>query len=141
MSTAWQPAGAAGATGLIVFYGSLMRGMGGQEQVPVRAGSLRFLRPCRLSGRLLDLGDWPGWVPGDGTVAAELHAIEDAAVLARLDRFEDFDPERPRSSLFLRRLHVLDRGEYAWLYEYNGPASDRPLVEGGDWRRYVGLRG
>lgn len=125
----------------IAFYGSLRAGTG----VLRRLGVLRFLRPlgpCRLPGRLVDLGRYPGLVRGSGSVVAELFVVRHPGVLGVLDRFEDCDPAKPRRSLY-RRVSVrpLDRdGLPVWVYLYNRPAGGWPIVPDGDWLSHLARR-
>jgi gamma-glutamylcyclotransferase (GGCT)/AIG2-like uncharacterized protein YtfP len=48
---------------------------------------------------------------------------KDAGVLRKLDYYEEFDPESPHDSLFLRILHPVElvggRLLQCWIYEYN----------------------
>lgn len=97
---------------------------------------MRRLCACRIDGHLYDLGDYPGLVPGRGVVAGELYGIVDDHALAIMDAFEDFDPDRPRASPYMRtwrRLHTpaID----CWLYLYNGSLLGKARVPGGDWLR------
>ncbi|MGE4219685.1 MAG: gamma-glutamylcyclotransferase [Alphaproteobacteria bacterium] len=131
----------AARTDRIAFYGSLRAGTG----VLRRLGVLRLLRslgPCRLPGRLVDLGRYPGLVRGPGSIAAELFEVRHPRALAVLDRFEDCDPARPRRSMYRRiALSPLDRdGPPAWVYLYNRPAGGWPAVPDGDWLAHLDRR-
>ena len=91
--------------------------------------------PCRLPGRLVDLGAYPGLVPGAGTVVGELLEVTTAEALATLDAYEGWDPAAPHESLFRReQIELVDpAGRRAWAYLYNrDPATARP-IDGGDW--------
>lgn len=125
----------------IAFYGSLRAGTG----VLRRLGVLRLLRPlgpCRLSGRLVDLGRYPGLIPGSGSVAAELFAVRHPRAFAILDRFEDCDPAKPRRSLYRRVLIRTepDDGRTVWVYRYNRPTGGWPVVPDGDWLAHLERR-
>jgi len=121
----------------VAFYGSLMRGLGGVERLEI-GDRMRFVGPCLLEGELFDLGDWPGMRPGDGRVAGEIHALLDPDVLRVLDAFEDFDPENPRGSLYLReRVRLIEpEGASAWTYVYNRIPDASARIPSGDWRRW-----
>ena len=107
------------------------------------ASTARLLKPfggeinrATIQARLYDLGAYPGVVlsedPSD-TVAGELFILpggpDAAAILARLDDYEDFRPSDPASSLFLRQqvLATFQDGPNAgteiacWVYTYNHP--------------------
>jgi gamma-glutamylcyclotransferase (GGCT)/AIG2-like uncharacterized protein YtfP len=66
----------------------------------------RFLGNGTIRGRLYDLGNYPGVLPSEaGEVHGELYEIEDGSKqLNLLDQIEDFDPNNPESSLFVRAL-------------------------------------
>jgi gamma-glutamylcyclotransferase (GGCT)/AIG2-like uncharacterized protein YtfP len=134
----------------VVFYGSLMRGLGGLEQLP-SASALRYIGPCQIHGELFDLGPYPGLraAASGSVVTAELHAILDARVVEELDDFEGFEPERPAESLYLRkRVALLSRtrgalaptDRRAWVYFYNHTPDSSQRVDSGDWRAHVSTR-
>lgn len=112
-------------------YGTLMRG-------ELRAPLLARHRPRRwvdaaLPGALVDLGEYPGLVEGEGEVAGELVELDEpAAALAELDEVEDFLGWGRPGSLY-RRDVVEVAGTHAWTYRYLGPHG--PPIRSGDWRR------
>lgn len=128
----------------IAFYGSLMQGLGGLDKLGL-GDQLRFAGPCLIAGELFDLGAYPGLRRGSGRVIGELYAIRGADVLARLDEFEAFDPERPSQSLYLRERTALIRPARteAWLYIYNGSnglPDPSTRIPSGDWRAHLTAR-
>lgn len=129
--------------GHLVLYGTLMGGLR-PTVAPPALERLRCVGPCVLRGRLLDLGAFPGLVPGEGVVRGELYELPGAGagaaeVLASLDAYEGCDPGDPAGSLYLRRLvHVIEPPLRAWAYVYNGAAEGATEVLGGDWRAHVG---
>jgi len=110
-------------------YGTLRPGRAPREIAdavstlePVGAGTVR--------GRMYDLGAYPGVVlggDGSGEVHGEVFTVPDAAILARLDAYEDYRPLDPGRSLFLRvqTAVMLASGarEVCWIYVYNGAVS------------------
>jgi gamma-glutamylcyclotransferase (GGCT)/AIG2-like uncharacterized protein YtfP len=115
-----------------------MTGMGGREELGV-AEQLSFVSRCEISGRLFDLGNYPGLLLGSGIVQAELYEIADTSVLQRLDAYEHYDPDDPESSLYIRRLVRLAQPDCdAWLYEYNRIVSGSPSIPSGDWKHHCG---
>lgn len=115
-----------------------MRPFGQQERLGVQ-NRLTFLAECRWEGVLYDLGEYPGAVPGTGTVHGELFRLRDPRVLELLDRYEGFDPNCEAESLFVRRpVHLRDPTDCtAWMYVYNRPITDHQRVPSGDWASYV----
>lgn len=127
---------------LLATYGTLMRSFDRHEQLGL-ADRLVYVTRCRWSGRLYDLGSFPGAVPGAGTVHGELFRLRDPQVWRVLDHYEGYDPAREEASLFVRRQVPLDdpADETAWVYWYNGDPGDHPQVPSGDWAASVDERG
>lgn len=115
-----------------------MRPFGGLEQLDV-LGRLSFVGSCRFQGVLYDLGSFPGAVPGDGVVYAELHRLHHPQVWSVLDRYEGYEAKREDDSLFVRRRVELiePEGQEAWVYWYNGEVAQSARVPSGDWAKYV----
>lgn len=69
---------------LLFVYGTLMHGCGNHRQLE----GAEYLGPAQIDGwQMLDLGAFPGIIPGDSTVRGELYVVGDEQ-LAALDRFE-----------------------------------------------------
>ncbi|MCA1790542.1 MAG: gamma-glutamylcyclotransferase [Thioalkalivibrio sp.] len=125
----------AGMTRLFV-YGTLLRGL---SRAQMLRGS-RLLGPALLSGRLFDLGSYPGLLAGPGLVVGEIYLV-DTSALQRLDRVEDFDARDPEGSLYRRETvsarHFSGRGETVQSYFYNGEPDAGIPIPHGDYRRYL----
>ncbi len=104
---------------------------------------LVFMQRCCWQGCLHDLGDFPGAVPGKGTVRGELFRLTDPHVWAVLDQYEGYEPNRAGASLFVRRRTRLQvpNGQTAWVYWYNGDPSGHDRIPSGDWAAYVRSKG
>lgn len=158
-ATSRGPSAQAAEVGLLVVYGSLMRGLGRGPQAEDadredprdlldRLGvgpGLRRIGPCRVAGRLFDLGPYPALRPARAAgeqVRGELHAILDPGVLAVLDDFERYDPRRPEQSDYLRQPIALiePSGASAWIYVHRLEPEARRLVPSGDWRAHLAER-
>lgn len=122
----------------IFVYGTLLSG---EPRHPIVARH----RPLRTSdssiaGRLVHLGEYPGWVAGDGgRVRGELVELEDtAAVLRELDDVEGFLGYGVEGSLYRRVIVEAHRASgdaaLAWSYRWLGSA-DAPRIDSGDWRK------
>jgi gamma-glutamylcyclotransferase (GGCT)/AIG2-like uncharacterized protein YtfP len=95
-----------------------------------------------VRGKLVDLGEYPGLLLGNAgrsTVHGSVFLLpSDPSVLAELDAYEEYNPQSPSTSLFLRkRVHVsLEDGttRECWIYAYNpvspakAPKSSRQRV-------------
>ena len=128
----------------IVLYGTLRRGYKAHARLKLRSG-LNYIGKCALRGTLYDLGEYPGFVPGQGTAEGELYRVKDPALLARLDAFEGVDARNPERSRYLREVIGVARAAFghavrvpAWIYVFNGVTSGLPTVLGGAWPRGSG---
>ena len=128
----------------IAVYGSLMSGLA-LADAPRISDYLERVGPCKIKGRLFDLGDYPGLVEGAGTVEGELYRLKFPLSDARaveafrmLDKYERYDAHKARESLYVRHIVRLQEPADldAWVYIYNRPIQDRAQVESGDWRKY-----
>jgi gamma-glutamylcyclotransferase (GGCT)/AIG2-like uncharacterized protein YtfP len=123
----------------VFVYGSLKPGFGGQESARM-VSLMRHVGRAKVSGRLYDFGEYSGAIP-DSTqvklVVGELLELPDEAVLNKLDRYEEYDPNDSHASLFVRRRvqATLENGEIvnAWIYIYNRDPGDAPVIKSGEW--------
>ncbi|HKB26267.1 MAG TPA: gamma-glutamylcyclotransferase family protein [Methylomirabilota bacterium] len=109
-------------------YGTLMRGY---ALHPVLARGAAFVGEGRVSGRLLDLGRYPGLVAGDGRVTGEVYRLDGPELLPVLDREEGYNFERRPTTVTLAR----GRRAPAWAFWYRGPQERAVHVPHGDYRR------
>lgn len=140
-------AGAQAELDLVFVYGTLRRGEV-HHDVLLDAGA-RFVGLGRITGRLWDLGAYPGVVRAEGAereagpegreeVRGELYRLADPrAALAVLDELEGHDPARPEGSLFVRR-EVEVRGEgggriAAWAWFLPREPRGATPIPGGDY--------
>jgi len=107
-------------------YGTLLPAHAPADIAPV-VSMLRPIGEGSVNGVLYDLGEYPGAVldPSSsfqitGTV---FQLPDDPSVLRALDAYEEFDPDTPGASLFLRVLQpvALTKGGtlQCWIYVYN----------------------
>jgi len=83
-----------------------------------------------IRGHLDHTADYPAVRIGPGLTQSILGTVfeipDDPAFLARLDAYEDFRPDDPANSLFVRKLIevTLNDGNRrtCWIYVYNRPA-------------------
>jgi gamma-glutamylcyclotransferase (GGCT)/AIG2-like uncharacterized protein YtfP len=121
----------------VAVYGSLRQGFG-LPGTPDLGDRLRARGPCRIPGKLYDLGGYPGLVSGDGDVAGELYEVPDLSVFPMIDAHERYNADDCENSLYLRkavRLHEPANID-AWVYVYNREIADKPLIDNGDWATY-----
>lgn len=134
------------------FYGTLLDGSDNAVAREVHR-LLGAIGPASVAGTLFAVPDPAGWypalLPGDGTVHGRLFAARDGfspADLARLDAYEDFDPQAPAHSLYVRETAaavLADASQaHAQVYRFNQPLPDgsRP-IRGGDFRAWIAATG
>lgn len=124
----------------IFVYGTLRPGASSYERL--LAGRTQKEQPAWMRGLLFWVKEenYPYLTEGPGRVRGELIDLQPEdyeALLAALDRFEDYHPARPQASLYLRRPAevTLANGETrpAWVYVWNGPDGAGEPLPGGDF--------
>jgi gamma-glutamylcyclotransferase (GGCT)/AIG2-like uncharacterized protein YtfP len=129
-------------------YGTLLSSLAGPGNPSLR-GWTTLVGPGRITGRLFDAGAYPAAVLSEeGTIRGELHEIRGDRVdslLDLLDAYEQYFPERPHASLFVRRLTEVERpaGDPvpAWIYGYNQEVEGLTRIDSGDYALYRAARG
>jgi gamma-glutamylcyclotransferase (GGCT)/AIG2-like uncharacterized protein YtfP len=129
-----------GPVAQVFVYGTLRRG---EERHAALArhrttgGGVAF-----APGTLLDLGPYPGLVPGGpgAAVVGELYAPPDpGALFTELDTVETFRGFGVPGSLYRRAILSVRRADgepaLAWTYVYAGSRSGSRVIASGDWRR------
>ena len=136
---------------LFFFYGTLLDGSDNPVARDVHA-LLEPLGPANVAGSLMAVADPDGWypalLPGDGLIHGKLYRSRPgfgAAELARLDAYEDYYPDRPAQSLYLRRTVIasLDGADVeaeAYLFNRTPPEGSEPIPQG-DFREWLGRSG
>jgi gamma-glutamylcyclotransferase (GGCT)/AIG2-like uncharacterized protein YtfP len=127
---------AAGASAFFV-YGTLKRG---QANYPLIAPYARAVEPATTSGLLFDHGPFPALIAGAGRVRGELVRLDPAdldAALAQVDRLEDYRPDDPAGSIYLRQVVAVETADGArvpaFIYFYNRDTRDLRPVPSGEW--------
>jgi gamma-glutamylcyclotransferase (GGCT)/AIG2-like uncharacterized protein YtfP len=98
-----------------------------------------FIGEATVRGGLYSLGEYPAMIEGDGIVHGELYRFEDIAVtLEVFDEIEDYDPQNPESSLYVRTVKpaTLDKDKtsvQAWIYVYNRDVKGLTPIKSGNW--------
>lgn len=125
-------------------YGTLKsshKGAFGQDKRDRLHRESRLLGPATASGRLFDLGDYPGLVapdtPGD-VVHGEVVELADPETSFRwLDAYEGIRTDTLHASEYHReprRVRLASGTELtAWVYIYARDVSGARLVTGGTW--------
>lgn len=133
------------------FYGTLVAGNPNPVAMEIHA-QLERLGAATAHGALYAVRDPSGWfpalLPGGEAVRGQLYSVAagfDAALLARMDAYEDFDPGDPAGSLYRRETLAVEcagiRVEAAaYLWNRALPEGAEPITEGSfaDWLAKTG---
>jgi gamma-glutamylcyclotransferase (GGCT)/AIG2-like uncharacterized protein YtfP len=106
--------------------------------------SLRKIGIGHIKGQLYDLGEYPGAIldaSADTTISGEVFTLSNArAVLPVLDSYEDFDPNDPENSLFVRKKYPVTLSDgrklKCWVYVYNRDLGEARPLAGGDYAKF-----
>lgn len=113
----------------LFIYGTLRRGEALHRWI--RRARPRRIWAARASGRLLDLGQYPAMIEGNGQVTGEAAGFETlAGLLPVLDEVE--------GSRFRRARIVVETAEgplSTWTYLWTGGRGGGPVIGSGDWRK------
>ncbi|MHC4224737.1 MAG: gamma-glutamylcyclotransferase family protein [Planctomycetota bacterium] len=110
----------------IVVYGLLRRG---HSMAPLLRASSFEGRVVLDGFEMIQLGGYPGVVPGKGAVVGEVYALGSRRLLDVLDRAEGVFETPP----LYRRIEVDALGAPAWLYVYARDVTGLPRIGSGDW--------
>ncbi len=130
------------------FYGTLLDGSDNPVAWDIHA-LLSPLGPAAVRGALHAVPDAQGWfpalLPGGALVQGRLYEARAHFTpddLARMDAYEDFDPDRQETSLYVRRESSLEDGGMAQAYLFNQPLPPGShLIPHGDFRRWLAESG
>jgi gamma-glutamylcyclotransferase (GGCT)/AIG2-like uncharacterized protein YtfP len=118
-------------TDLLFTYGTLMRGFCLHRLLAERAA---YLGRGRVSGRIVDLGSYPGAVPDPvGCLHGEIYRVADPVLWRTLDSAEG--PQYHRREVAVRSED--GRELAACIYWYVGPLDRGVPIPGGDYRAHA----
>lgn len=127
-------------------YGTLHPTLAPRELSGIVKG-LRQVGRGWLSGRLYDLGEYPGAVleaSSQFKIVGDVFELrDDPALLKALDDYEGFIPDDLAASLFVRikvpvTLSNHDQIE-CWIYVYNHHTSSATFIADGDYLKWKGI--
>lgn len=129
---------------LIAVYGTLRRGERMDLSKEEFKYGVAFQGADRINGRLYHLGGYPGlkllpephcWDATDPAVTIEVFRILDLSIVAIMDAYEGYIPEKPYKGLYDRCRVETERGRTVWVYCYNHPVTEDQRIDSGDWCR------
>ncbi|MGR5141934.1 gamma-glutamylcyclotransferase family protein [Photobacterium sp. DNB23_23_1] len=109
----------------VFVYGTLREG---EANAGFLKGAVKLGKERLAEGYMLySLGTYPGAItlPDGGPLWGEVYRIN-ACILRALDWLEDYPVEYDR-------VEISTSYGKAWIYLYNPPVSDLPVIESGDW--------
>lgn len=123
-------------------YGTLQPGLA-PAYMAAAVDTLRPVAEGFALGLLYDLGHYPGAVL-DPSSERKIHGRvfrlpEDPAILRQLDEYEEFYPDNPEASQFVRVLGSVELAGgsnlICWIYIYNRDPGRARIVEHGRFRK------
>lgn len=125
---------------LLFVYGTLMKGFRADWHRKLGA---EFVGQGTIRAKLYDLGAYPGarvvGADPERRVSGELYRLRDPELaLKTLDKYEEFSPDEPKRSLFVRQLLTVTleegRKKRAWTYLYHRGIAKAKLIPSGRYR-------
>lgn len=86
----------------------------------------RHIGPCRVAGRIVDLGGYPGLIAGQDAVVGDLLAFDDPALLDELDVYEGEGYARAT-------VRLIEPAGEALVWLWQGSIDGAAPVPGNDW--------
>ena len=96
---------------------------------------------AKVKGNLYDMGSYPAAIPTEENnfIIGELYQLKNEKefnwAFEQLDDYEGVHPENNERSLYIRQkvtVYINDETANAWMYWYNAPIDDQPLIASGD---------
>ncbi|HTB97778.1 MAG TPA: gamma-glutamylcyclotransferase family protein [Terracidiphilus sp.] len=123
-------------------YGTLKAGLAPRHLAHVVA-RLRRSGQGTVAGTIYDLGDYPGAVLDAasekkfyGTV---FEVPEDPELWRELDAYEEYEPDLPAVSQFVRvrtMVQMIEGGSLeCWIYVYNRDVEGANVIQSGAWKK------
>lgn len=104
-----------------------------------RAGEIRYVGKGKIRAKLYDLGEYPGAVEDkESYVHGRVYEVKNIErVLPMFDEYEEFHPNKPETSLFIRKdiWVTMENGESlrAFVYLYNKAVERKKAIPTGIW--------
>lgn len=121
----------------IFVYGTLLRGFGNWSWA-LKSQTFVSTGETLPEYDMVNLGGFPGVIPG-GTTAIQGEVFEvDAAHLYEIDRLEGADRQNPRNGLYRAEQITLVDGTVCWTYFFNRDhRGSWNTIPSGSWREHT----
>lgn len=127
---------------LLFVYGTLMQEFNSEITRVLRSNS-KFVGEGWISGRLFDIGSYPGLIydlQSSQQVRGEIYQMyKPQHLLPLLDQYEMIDSNRPDENEYKRSLlpvMTAGQGVTCWTYIFQLSPSSFPEISSGDYRSY-----
>jgi gamma-glutamylcyclotransferase (GGCT)/AIG2-like uncharacterized protein YtfP len=120
----------------IFVYGTLKRDASNKISHRL-ANYAEFVGDATYRGKLYKIGSYPGVIPSydpDDMVHGEVYLLHQANIaLSFLDQYEEFGQEFPQPNEYIRQKQAVmlknQNPISAWVYVYNRPTENLPLIK------------
>ncbi len=130
---------------LLFTYGTLRRGMDIPMQHFIEENAV-WRGKALFQGVLYLVGKHPATLPSEDeshTVLGDLYEISaSAGLLDKLDRYEGYDADHPRQSLYIRKEVTVKKQKSgkslnSWIYIFNGSIDSSIRIHSGDYLQFM----
>jgi Uncharacterized conserved protein len=129
-------------------YGTLRKGLSSPAYELI-SRYFNLTGNAKVNGVLYNLGQYPGALPANSpfVIIGELYRIKDTGLfdeaMARLDDYEGLVVGPGEIPLYRREIVTVYAGNTtinAWIYWYNRPVTNEPLIECGNMLEYLNTK-
>lgn len=120
---------------LYAVYGSLRKGLGNHRILGESKFKGEFTTPPNFT--MYSLGGFPGVIEkGNTPITLEVYEVEEIDIESRLDILEGYHGKYYGANLYNKETIETPFGE-AFIYYFNRENLPYPVVESGDWKKYL----
>jgi gamma-glutamylcyclotransferase (GGCT)/AIG2-like uncharacterized protein YtfP len=129
----------------IFVYGTLMRKFTGYKPIDLEQHG-KYVCEGFVHGRLYEIDNYPGLILSENPIEkvyGEIYQLIDFnSAIKILDEYEDYFPENPQSSLYVRQIEniVVDTKDVlkkAWVYIYKDAVEEERRIATGNYLDYI----
>ncbi len=106
----------------------------------------RYVNEGSFTGQAFDMGSYPGAIYQEASNSRVYGSVFDisnqkAAILTYLDYYEGVGDQFEQPTEYIRSVVPVQFNDVTadcWIYLYNLPTDDKPLIESGDYAQHIG---